>query len=214
MNKLSSLIAGIFAAFFLAWLGVVAYSYVKLGHYEPVTDDDSGEINPPPLSGLAAAGQRVYVVNGCVTCHTQQVRPASLSSDLEKKLGPRPTVARDFLRYSPATLGSLRIGPDLANAGLLKTAEGEPIDANWLHRHLFEPTVVTPGSNMPSYRYLYITRKISGQPSNNAVQGLTGPHAPKPGYEVVPTQDAKTLAAYLLSLKRNYPLPEAEPLQN
>jgi cytochrome c oxidase cbb3-type subunit II len=30
-----------------------------------------------------------------------------------------------------------------------------------------------------------------------------------PGYEVVPTEDAKALVAYLLSLKRDYPLPEA-----
>ena len=52
-------------------------------------------------------------------------------------------------------------------------------------------------------------RKISGQPSNEAVTGLTGPHAPAPGFEVVPTEDAKVLAAYLLSLKRNDPLPEA-----
>lgn len=214
MNKLSSLIFGIFAAFVLSWLGVVAYSSAHLGRFEPVTDESSGDIVPPPLSGMAVAGERVYVSNGCVTCHSQQVRPAALSTDLEKKLGPRPTVARDYMRYSPASLGSLRIGPDLTNAGLLKMAEDKPIDANWIHRHLFEPKAVTPGSNMPSYRYLYITRKISGQPSMNAVQGLTGPHAPKPGYEVVPSHEAQNLAAYLLSLKRNYPLPEAEPLQN
>ncbi len=212
MNKLTSLIFGIFVAFAAAWLGVVAYSYVHLGHFQPVTDDSSGDINPPPLSGLAVAGQRVYAANGCVACHTQQVRPAALSSDLEKKLGPRPTVARDFMRENPAFLGSLRIGPDLTNAGL-RMVDDKPIDANWLHRHLFEPTAVTPWSNMPSYRYLYTTRKISGQPSAVALQGLTGPYAPKPGYEVVPTEDARTLVAYLLSLKRNYPLPEAEPLQ-
>lgn len=211
MNKLGSLIFGILVAFAVAWFGVVAYSYNHLGHFEPV--DDGGDINPPPLSGLAVAGQRVYAANGCVACHTQQVRPAAFSTDMEKKLGPRPTVARDFMRERPAFLGSLRIGPDLSNAGLLKTADDKPIDANWLHRHLFEPTTVTPWSNMPSYRYLYITRKISGQPSNNAVQGLVGPYSPKEGYEVVPSEDARTLVAYLLSLKRNYPLPEAEPLQ-
>lgn len=212
MNKLSSLIFGILATFATAWFGVVAYSYVQLGHFEPVTTDD-GDINPPPLSGLAVAGQRVYASNGCVACHTQQVRPAALSTDIEKKLGPRPTVARDYLRDKTAFLGSLRIGPDLTNAGLIKIEDDKPVDANWLHRHLFEPTTVTPGSNMPSYRYLYHTRKISGQPSNLAVQGLTGPYAPAPGYEVVPSEDARTLVAYLLSLKRNYALPEAEPLQ-
>jgi hypothetical protein len=66
---------------------------------------------------------------------------------------------------------------------------------------------------MPSYRYLYENRRIAGQPSAQAVPGLKGPHAPKPGYEIVPGEDARVLVAYLLSLKRDYSLPEAEPLQ-
>ena len=205
MNRLPSLITGIVLTFAASWVGVVGYSYIELGRLEPHVDEATGDINPPLLPGLAATGMRVYAANGCVSCHSQQVR--SDSTDVAKKLGPRPTVARDYLREQPAALGSLRIGPDLTNAGLLST------DANWFHRHLFEPTTVTPGSNMPSFRYLYKTRKISGQPSALALQGLTGPHAPQPGYEVVPTEDAQALVVYLLSLKRNYTLPEAEPLQ-
>jgi hypothetical protein len=68
---------------------------------------------------------------------------------------------------------------------------------------------VNPWSNMPSYCFLYNVVKIQGQPSNEAVKGLTGPCAPKPGYEVVPTEKAKALAAYLLSLNQSYPLPES-----
>ena len=38
--------------------------------------------------------------------------------------------------------------------------------------------------------------------------------APPPGYEVVPTAEGKALVDYLLSLKKNYPLPEApEPTE-
>ncbi len=205
MNRLPSLITGIVLTFAASWIGVVAYSYVELGRLAPHLDEASGDVNPPPLPGLAEAGMRVYAANGCVSCHSQQVR--SDSNDVANKLGPRPTVARDYLREQPAALGSLRIGPDLTNAGLLSS------DAAWFHRHLYEPTTVTPGSNMPSFRYLYNIRKISGQPSALALQGLTGPHAPQPGYEVVPTEDAQALVVYLLSLKRNYTLPEAEPLQ-
>jgi hypothetical protein len=40
---------------------------------------------------------------------------------------------------------------------------------------------------------------------------VSGPHAPPPGYEVLPTQEARDLVAYLLTLKHDYPLPEAEP---
>lgn len=211
MNRLPSIVFGIFLTFVFSWLGVVAYSYTKLGHLEPVTDDATGNINPPPLSGLAVAGQHVYAANGCVSCHSQQVRPAAFGPDVEKAkaefdLAVRPTVPRDFLRFKPALPGTQRVGPDLANVGLRST------DANWFHRHLYEPAIIAHGSVMPSFRYLYKLRKITGQPSNHAVQGLTGPHAPQPGYEVIPSEEAKVLVAYLMSLKRNYPLPEAEPL--
>ena len=179
MNRTPLLIFGAFLTFGSAWLGLVAYSYVTLGQLQPVADENTGGVNPPPLSGLAVAGQKVYAANR--------------------------TVARDYFRDQPAFVGFLRIGPDLANYGLEKRV------AAWndLHRHLYDSREVVSGSIMPSYRYLYKMRKISGQPSNEAVTGLTGPHAPAPGFEVVPTEDAKVLAAYLLSLKRNDPLPEA-----
>jgi cytochrome c oxidase cbb3-type subunit 2 len=50
-------------------------------------------------------------------------------------------------------------------------------------------------------------QKIQGELSAQAIP-LTGPHAPPPGYEVVPTKDAQDLVAYLLSLKHDYTLPE------
>lgn len=61
---------------------------------------------------------------------------------------------------------------------------------------------------MPAYRWLFETREIQGQPSVDAVK-LEGKDAPRPGYEVVPTPEGKALVDYLLSLKKNYPLPEA-----
>jgi len=207
MSRLSTLVFGIFAVFTAAWFGIVGYSYLHLGRMKPAVDENTGDSNPPPYSGLATAGQRVYAANGCVSCHTQQVRSGAFSTDVESKLGRRPTVARDYMRDNPAFLGNLRIGPDLTNVGLRSS------DVNWFHRHLYEPTAVAPGSNMPSYRYLYENRKIAGHASANAVVGLTGPYAPKAGYEIVPSEDARLLVAYLLSLKRDYALPEAEPLQ-
>ena len=207
MSKLSRLVFGIFAVFIAAWFGIVGYSYLYLGRMQAAVDENTGDSNPPPLSGLAAAGQRVYAANGCVSCHTQQVRSGAFSNDVEKKIGPRPTVARDYMRENPAFLGNLRVGPDLTNVALRST------DPNWFHQHLYEPAVITPGSNMPAYRYLYQNRRIVGQQSANAVIGLKGPHAPQAGYEIVPSEDARLLVAYLLSLRRDYALPEAEPLQ-
>lgn len=209
MNRMPLLVFGVFLAFASGWLGLVAYPYVTLGQLEPVVDENTGGVSPPPMPGLAVAGQKIYAANGCVYCHSQDIRPGYLTADIarEPEADPpvRRTVSRDYLRDKPALVGSMRIGPDLANFGLEKRVA----TLNDIHRRLYDPRSVVPGSIMPSYRYLYKLQPISGQPSNDAVAGLTGPHAPKPGFEVVPTPQARVLAAYLLSLKRNYPLAEA-----
>jgi len=202
MSRSIPFLASLATLFAASWLALVAAPYLQLGRLTPATDSASGATSPSLLSGPAVEGQRVYAANGCASCHTQQIRPLP-AADLARRLGPRPTVARDFLREQPAFPGNLRIGPDLANAGALAS------DPNWFHRHLYEPSAATPGSNMPAYRFLYRLRKITGQPSPWAISGLIGPHAPPPGYEVLPTAKAKALVAYLQSLKRDYPLPEA-----
>ncbi len=202
MNRMPVIVAGIFLTFFASWIGFVAYPYVALGRFLPATDEATGDINPPPLSGSAVVGQRVYASAGCVYCHSQQVRQIGFGSDLARGWGARPTVARDYMRENPAFLGTMRTGPDLANIGARQPS------AMWHHQHLYQPAVATPGSIMPSFRYLYRTQKIQGQKSARAID-LLPPDAPPEGYEVVPTADAEALVAYLLSLNRNYPLPEA-----
>ncbi|MEO8204703.1 MAG: cbb3-type cytochrome c oxidase subunit II [Chthoniobacterales bacterium] len=205
MNHLRLIFVGVFLTFASAWLGIVAYSYNNLGHYLPVVSEDTGDIAPPPMSGLAQQGQRVYAANGCVYCHSQQVRQVDVTtSDILRGWGKRPLVARDYMHESPAFLGIMRVGPDLANIGERQT------NAQWYHRYLYEATTVTPNSIMPSYRYLYKLQEIqSNKPAEDALT-LSGPHAPKAGWEVVPSADAKALVAYLMSLNHNYALPEAK----
>lgn len=66
---------------------------------------------------------------------------------------------------------------------------------------------------MPCFSHLFLTRKIQGQRSDEALN-LPSDDAPKEGYEVIPTADAKNLVAYLLSLRHDYPLPEAPVKKN
>jgi len=207
VNKMPVIIFGAFLTFLTSWIGLVAYPSLQLGRFTPFTAEDTGDINPPPLSGMAVMGQRVYASSGCIYCHSQQVRQVGYGSDLERGWGARPTVARDYMRENPAFLGTMRTGPDLTNIGARQPS------AMWHHQHLYQPTVVSPGSIMPSYRYLYRLQKIEGQRSANAIDLLPPDTAPD-GYEIVPTYEAEALVAYLLSLNRNYPLPEApEPPQ-
>ena len=111
-------------------------------------------------------------------------------------------MAADYLYDNPIMLGSLRVGPDLANIGVRSP------DANSQLRHLYAPRSVVKNSIMPAYRYLFEERKINGNPSPDALR-LPKEFAPPSGYEIVPTDEANALVAYLSSLQANTPLFEA-----
>ena len=116
--------------------------------------------------------------------------------------GVRRSVAADYLYDSPVQLGSQRIGPDLANVGARLG------NADWQLLHLYAPQSVVKNSAMPPFRFLFETKKIGDAPSPDALN-LPKEFAPPAGYEVVPTTEAKQLAAYLLSLRADAPLYEA-----
>lgn len=203
MNRMPLLLTGIFLTFLSAWLGLVAMPYIHLGHFKPQVDDVTREETPPPFSGEALQGANVYAANGCIYCHSQQVRPLEAGADLERGWGARRTVARDYMRDKVAFFGTSRTGPDLSNIGARQPS------AEWHYQHLYQPQVVSNGSIMPPFKFLFEKRRIVDQPSTDAVKVLP-PDAPEAGWEIVPTRDAKLLVAYLLSLKRStYPLPEA-----
>ncbi len=82
------------------------------------------------------------------------------------------------------------------------------------HLHLYNPQIVSKGSTMPPFAFLYDVRQIADKPSAEALTFPPGSeYAPEAGYEVVPTRRAKALVEYLLSLKINYSLPEAPILE-
>jgi cytochrome c oxidase cbb3-type subunit 2 len=100
-------------------------------------------------------------------------------------------------------LGSQRIGPDLANFGRRS-------DTNGIFLRLYHPSLITRGSVMPPYRFLFETRKIGLFPSPDALM-LSEKDAPPAGCEIVPRPQARALAAYLLSLRQDGYLFEAPP---
>ena len=73
-------------------------------------------------------------------------------------------------------------------------------DANWHLTHLYNPRIVEKKSVMPPYRFLFEKRKIERAPSSEALK-LSGEYAPEQEYEIVPTDRAKQLVAYVLSLR-------------
>ena len=117
MKNLNTLLAGIFLAVALPFGALIISSQVQLGSLGRAPAEEGGPLFPSREPGLAIQGRAVYVSLGCVSCHTQQVRPAGQGSDIARGYGTRPSVARDYVQQKQVLLGDRRIGPDLANYG-------------------------------------------------------------------------------------------------
>ncbi|MFJ4289656.1 cytochrome-c oxidase, cbb3-type subunit II [Cupriavidus sp. NPDC089707] len=96
-----------------------------------------------PYSPLRLMGRDVYIREGCVGCHSQQVR--TLQAETER-YGHFSTAGESVYDH-PFLWGSKRTGPDLARVG------GRYSD-DWQRIHLRNPRDVVPESVMPSYPWL------------------------------------------------------------
>jgi cbb3-type cytochrome oxidase cytochrome c subunit len=306
MKGLAPLFLGIFGTFAFSWVGLTVIPNWQIGHLNPQSDEEGTDIYPMPQSGMVTRGARVYGANGCIYCHSEQVRAEYAGADIERKWGDRRSAPRDYIFERPVFLGKMRMGQDIANIGARAPAEQEsppptgspatqgaaapsgagasakaaspspsaaassppasspaaapatspgsiaskppttpapatPLpsksprataaaaaspaaspspsapwpqqtaglppmySAAWHHVHLYSPRSINLDSNMPSYRFLYQTRRISDARSSDALQ-LSGSDAPPEGWEIVPTYDAKCLVAYMMALNQSHPL--------
>lgn len=220
--SLRTFILGLSASFGVAWLAIIVVPFVKMRNLAPIelneaTDGATG-IFYPKRTGRVANGALVYAENGCYLCHTQLVRPTYAGNDLYRpdwgglKADPdrgdtrRETNAYDFAGEKFAQIGVSRMGPDLSNLG--RRVESEYAAGGnaekWLYVHLYNPRKEPQRwkSTCPSSKFMFIERPIVGNPSNDAI-GLTADGKK----EVVPDSDAKALVSYLLSLKKDQPVP-------
>jgi hypothetical protein len=124
----------------------------------------------------------------------------TLGPDIQRGWGKRASVTQDYLYDYPVQLGSLRIGPDLANYG------ARAVPAALVLQHLYNPQSTMPKSMMPPYRFLFTKRKLSEgeKPGPGAL-----PANVEPGYEITPGPEAEALLAYLTSLRADVSLAEA-----
>ncbi|MFV0607148.1 MAG: cbb3-type cytochrome c oxidase subunit II [Niabella sp.] len=161
--------------------------------------------NAAPLSKDAQQGKQIFIANGCVACHTQQVR----NVDMDKEWGGRPGIAADyaavkrtdFWRNTATLMGTERTGPDLTNVG---TRQGS---LAWNLLHLYQPRAVVEKSIMPAYPWLFNVKTEVGK---NEVE-VAVPEAFRKGIsgKIVATKEALYLVAYLQSLKQT-PLPDGK----
>src|SRR6476619_7342468 len=125
MKGLAPLFLGIFGTFAFSWVGLTLIPTWQIGHLNPESDEEGTDIYPRPQSGMFVRGGRVYSANGCVYCHSQQVRADYIANDIERKWGNRRSAPRDYIFERPVFLGKMRMGQDLANIGARAPAPGE-----------------------------------------------------------------------------------------
>ncbi len=158
------------------------------------------------LSGDALQGKAIYVANGCVSCHTQQVR----NVDMDKVWGERPSIAADyadlhrtdFWRNTATVMGTERTGPDLAAIGTRQPS------VDWHLLHLYNPRIVVKQSIMPAYPWMFEVKKTPAK--GDVLVNVPAEYLNVKESKVVATKEALQLVAYLQTLKQ-IKLPDGTP---
>ena len=101
MKGIVPLFLGIFGTFAFSWMGLTVIPNCQIGHLDPQMDEEGTDIYPAPKSGMAERGRHIYAANGCVYCHSQQVRADYAASDIDRKWGERRSAPRDYLFERP-----------------------------------------------------------------------------------------------------------------
>jgi cytochrome c oxidase cbb3-type subunit 2 len=162
--------------------------------------------NAEPMSETEFAGKLSYIANGCVACHTLQVR----NVDMDRVWGQRPGIPADyaginrtdFWRNTATLMGTERTGPDLTNIGKRQSSLA------WNLLHLYQPRAVVEQSVMPAYPWLFEVKDEVAEDETEVIvpekfrKGVDG--------KIVATQEALDLVKYLQSLKQT-PLPDGKP---
>lgn len=116
---------------------------------------------PEPSLTAFERGRQVYISEGCISCHSQYVRPDSPDVAM---WGPVQELTH-VRAQQPPLIGNRRQGPDLSEVGLRRSPQ-------WLKEHLIAPAVLSYQSPMPSYAFLFQDRR-----GDDLVAYLAGLHA-------------------------------------
>ena len=146
-----------------------------------------------PYTPLELQGRDIYIREGCYTCHSQMVRP--FRSETERY--GEYSKAGEFVYDHPFQWGSKRTGPDLHR-------QGGKYPNVWHYHHMIDPTIMSPGSIMPSYAFMAENElDITSTPAKiRAMQTLGVPYPE--GYDVKANDDLTKQAKSITDdLKKN-----------
>ncbi|MFT3677629.1 MAG: cbb3-type cytochrome c oxidase subunit II [Chitinophagaceae bacterium] len=175
----------------LTWLVAIRPAITNQQNNRPLPDAQ-------PLSQEALKGKALFISNGCVACHTQQVR----NVDMDRQWGSRPSMAADYAairrtdtwRNTATLMGTERTGPDLTDVGNRQPSQ------DWNLVHLYNPRIVVGESIMPAYPWLFTYKEEPAK--TDIVVNVPAAYLKGKKGKIIATQDALHLIAYLQSLKQ------------
>ena len=202
MSRTVLLALGIFFTIAASVTGLVIIPNWQFQGMKPVMKA-TGLQYPEDYFGDAKKGRAIYINQGCIYCHSQQVREKGYGGDIRRGWGNRRSVPRDYLFDRPHQLGTMRTGPDLASI-----AARQP-SADWHALHLYNPRITSPGSVMPRFNYFF--DEIKGDAALRPPAGAVKIPENVGGdvRYILPTDRGVQLIAYLKRLNQSFPLPEA-----
>lgn len=131
-----------------------------------------------PYTPLELHGRDLYIREGCVSCHSQMVRP--FRSETERY--GEYSKAGEFVYDHPFLWGSKRTGPDLHRVGA-------KYPDSWHFYHMLDPSSVSAGSIMPAYPWLFESTIDKSQTAAmiNALRTIGVPY--EEGYDEIANED-------------------------
>jgi cytochrome c oxidase cbb3-type subunit 2 len=188
MTRVILIFLGAFAAIAMSFTALALLPGYQLSTIEPTpgTTDYTFE---------EQKGRDIYMREGCMYCHSQQVRPEGFGADQKRGWGDRGSMPGDYVYDETHQLGTMRTGPDLHDI-----ANRQP-SRDWHLAHLYQPRSVSPGSVMPAYPYLFEVKKEANVLPSEVTVPLSADYAPPGDSVVVATDEALALYEYLMTLK-------------
>ncbi len=191
MKGLAPLFLGIFGTFAFSWVGLTVIPNWQIGHLNPQSDEEGTDIYPQPQSGMFERGAHVYAANGCIYCHSQQVRADYAAADIERKWGNRRSAPRDYIFERPVLLGKMRMGQDIANIGARAPAEQASPPPSGAAAPAASPSGGTSPAASPAPQGGVPAAGSPSPPNSPAPQGAAVSSPPSPA----PSSAAKVSAA-------------------
>ncbi len=100
---------------------------------------------------LIYLGEKIYAIEGCWYCHTDQTR--TLIQDVvlngSDSYPAPPSSANEFIYQKITFPGTRRIGPDLSRVGVKRPSR------DWHQSHFWAPKTASAGSIMPAFQHFF-----------------------------------------------------------